>query len=259
MCCVSTSKTSQSTSVYLDPPFNSSATYNVLFKEGNGIVSEAQAEAFKDTWAWGHSAAEAYEDALRLGGDLAILMRAFRAWLGDNGLMAYLAMMSVRLVELHRALKPSGSLYLHCDPTASHYLKLVLDAVFGPQNFRNDITWKRRVGMSSAVHSANRFGTITDTILFCAKSEKTGFHVQYNKDDPDYQRYINERFTMVDPDGRRFYAVTLIETRLRKAHPDADYKIYGRPTDLAGARDLADRDKYQFQWWGRLEARRSNL
>ena len=374
--------------VYLDPPFNSSATYNVLFKEGNGIVSEAQAEAFKDTWAWGHSAAEAYEDALRAGGDLAILMRAFRAWLGDGGLMAYLAMMSVRLVELHRVLKPSGSLYLHCDPTASHYLKLVLDAVFSPQNFRNDITWKRRVGMSSAVHSANRFGTITDTILFCAKSEEAGFHVQYNKDDPDYQRYIKERFTQVDPDGRRFqatslvnparrpnlmydykgyksppngwmitkekmedwdragriyfpkspegrlrrksyadelkgmpvqnlwtdipeinsqaqerlgyptqkpvalleriinassdegdvildpfcgcgttieaaerlnrqwigidithYAVTLIETRLRKAHPQADYKIFGRPTDLAGARDLADRDKYQFQWW----------
>ena len=108
--------------IYLDPPFNSKVNFNVLFREGEGIPSEAQAEAFRDTWAWGHSSAIAYEEALRSGGDVAILLRAFRAWLGDNGMMAYLAMMATRLIELRRILKPTGSVYLHCDPTASHYL-----------------------------------------------------------------------------------------------------------------------------------------
>ncbi len=109
--------------IYLDPPFNSNVNFNVLFKEGEGVPSEAQAEAFRDTWSWGQSAAEAYEDVLKYGGDVAILLRSFRSWLGENGLMAYLAMMAVRALELRRALKPTGSIYLHCDPTGSHYLK----------------------------------------------------------------------------------------------------------------------------------------
>ncbi|WP_281405999.1 DNA methyltransferase [Mesorhizobium sp. B1-1-6] len=107
--------------VYLDPPFNSNANYNVLFREDSGAPTEAQAEAFRDTWEWGEQAAEAYEDVMRASGDVALALRGMRAWIGQNAMMAYLAMMAVRLLELRDVLKPTGSLYLHCDPNASHY------------------------------------------------------------------------------------------------------------------------------------------
>jgi adenine specific DNA methylase Mod len=142
--------------VYLDPPFNSNASYNVLFKEPTGAGAEAQAEAFRDTWEWGASAASAYEDVMRSSGDVALALKGLKTWIGQNAMMAYIAMMAARILELRDVLKPTGSLYLHCDPKASHYLKIVLDAVFGHENFRNEITWKRRVGMSSAVHTSNK-------------------------------------------------------------------------------------------------------
>lgn len=390
--------------IYLDPPFNSSANYNVLFKERDGAVSEAQAEAFKDTWAWGHIAAEAFDDGLRAGGDVGPLLRSFRSWLGDSGLMAYLAMMTVRLVELRRVMKPTASLYLHCDPTSSHYLKVFLDAIFGTDRFRSEVIWKR----SSSHNRAKRWGPVHDTILFYSAGDK----YTWNRTFSDYeQSYLDGKYRHKDADGRRYrlsdltgpgkrtgdcgepwreiaptdygrhwepphdralpkwfqfplgwskmsvrerleimheqnliqwpkkiggrpefrrylesapgqpiqdviidvdpinsmaqerlgyptqkpiplleriikassnegdlildpfcgcgttieaaeqlkrdwigidithYAVTLIETRLRATHPGAEYKIFGRPTDLAGARDLAHRDKYQFQWW----------
>jgi site-specific DNA-methyltransferase (adenine-specific) len=118
--------------IYLDPPFNSKATYNVLFREKTGEESAAQITAFDDTWHWGAEAEGAYDDVMKHGPrKLAYLLDALLAFLGRNDMMAYLCMMAVRLVELHRVLKPTGSLYLHCDPTASHYLKLILDAIFG--------------------------------------------------------------------------------------------------------------------------------
>ena len=130
--------------VYLDPPFNSAANYNVLFKSPDGRANEASIEAFEDTWHWGDSAAQAYEDVLTSGHTNAVTMlRAMRGALGENDMMAYLAMMAVRLIELHRVLKPTGSLYLHCDPTASHYLKVILDGVFGATNYKNEIVWGR--------------------------------------------------------------------------------------------------------------------
>ena len=122
--------------VYLDPPFNSNATYNVLFKSPTGAGADASIEAFDDTWQWGPSASAALMDIAQSGNHkLHVLMQAIKTAIGENAMMAYLSMMAVRLVELHRVLKPTGSLYLHCDPTASHYLKLVLDAVFGPESF----------------------------------------------------------------------------------------------------------------------------
>jgi site-specific DNA-methyltransferase (adenine-specific) len=132
--------------VYLDPPFNSNASYNVLFKAPSGKQSQAQIEAFEDTWHWtaDNGAELAFDEVMRSGNtEAANMLRAIRAFLGENDMMAYLTMMAVRLLELHRVLKPTGSLYLHCDPTASHYLKILLDAVFGPQRFRNEIVWKR--------------------------------------------------------------------------------------------------------------------
>jgi adenine specific DNA methylase Mod len=127
--------------IYLDPPFNSNANYNVLFKSPVGVDSPAQIEAFEDTWHWGPEAEDAFDKVIRSGNtNAADLLRAMRSALGDNDMMAYLAMMAVRLIELHRVLKPAGSLYLHCDPTASHYLKILLDGIFGVFSFRTEIS-----------------------------------------------------------------------------------------------------------------------
>jgi DNA modification methylase len=128
--------------VYLDPPFNSNANYNILFRTPAGEAADSQIQAFEDTWHWNNAAEDAFEQVMRAGHPRAFeLLRAMRAFLGENDMMAYLSMMAIRLIELHRVLKPTGSLYLHCDPTASHYLKLLLDAVFGLPNFRNEIVW----------------------------------------------------------------------------------------------------------------------
>lgn len=153
--------------IYLDPPFNSNANYNVLFAEQDGTRAASQIQAFEDTWIWDESAAAAFEEVVEAGGRLAEAMRAFRTFLGQSNMMAYLAMMAPRLAELHRVLKPTGSLYLHCDPTASHYLKMLMDAVFGAQFFQNEIVWRR----TGSHNSARRYGPIHDIILFYSKSD----------------------------------------------------------------------------------------
>jgi site-specific DNA-methyltransferase (adenine-specific) len=184
--------------IYLDPPFNSNATYNVLFAEKSGEKSAAQITAFEDTWEWGEEAAAAYDDIIR--GDrprLADLLQALRAFLGQNAMMAYISMMAVRLVELHRVLKPTGSLYLHCDPTASHYLRLILDSIFSPMNFRNEIIWKR----TSAHSSAKRYGPVHNIILFYSKSANFMWNPAYAGHD---EKYVKSHYTQVDPDGRRW-------------------------------------------------------
>ncbi|TWA89417.1 site-specific DNA-methyltransferase (adenine-specific) [Bradyrhizobium stylosanthis] len=369
--------------IYLDPPFNSNANYNVLFGEQGGN-SEAQAEAFRDTWGWGEAASLAYHEVEKGGGETAVLLRALRTWLGESGMMAYLAMMTIRLQEMHRTLSHRGSLFLHCDPTASHYLKLILDSIFGHDCFRNEIIWKRKAGRGETNNAAIRFGVSHDDILFYARSSQSIFQRQYRPNNPEY---ISSKFTHVDASGRRYrldnltspsmrpnlkyvykgyqppekgwavsletmkkmdaegrvhfpdlktkrlqrkrfldelpgetvdtlwddippinsqaqerlgyptqkplnlleriinaatlpdatildpfcgcgtsveaaeklgrrwlgidvthYAITLIEKRLSR-YAGCNYRVYGRPTDLAGAHDLARRDKYQFQWW----------
>lgn len=157
--------------IYLDPPFNSKATYNVLFGEQNGAQAAAQIKAFEDTWRWDQAAAEAYQEVVESGGKVSQAMQAFRTFLGDNDMLAYLAMMAPRLVELRRVLRPTGSIYLHCDPTASHYLKILMDAVFGANNFRNEIVWCYRGGGSPK----KDFGRRHDIILRYSKSEEYFF------------------------------------------------------------------------------------
>jgi site-specific DNA-methyltransferase (adenine-specific) len=130
--------------IYLDPPFKSNQDYNVLFAEQDGSRSKAQIRAFTDTWKWDIGAAESCQEVIEMGGDPSKAMQAFRTFLGDSDMMAYLAMMAPRLLELKRVLKETGSIYLHCDPTASHYLKMLMDSVFGPQNFVNEIVWHYR-------------------------------------------------------------------------------------------------------------------
>lgn len=152
--------------IYLDPPFNSNASYNVLFKAPGGEQSQSQIEAFDDTWEWGEVAERAFDEVMISGNtDAAEMLRAMRGFLKENAMMAYLAMMAVRLIELHRVLKPTGSLYLHCDPTASHYLKILLDAVFGKEKFQNEIIWSYRRWPTKS----KRFQRMHDDILFYHK------------------------------------------------------------------------------------------
>ncbi len=374
--------------VYLDPPFNSNANYNVLFKSPGGAGSQAQIEAFEDTWHWGQEAEDAFDQIIRSGNtDAADLLRAMRSFLGDNDMMAYLAMMAVRLIELHRVLKPTGSLYLHCDPTASHYLKIVLDVIFGAAFYRNEIVWKR-----TTTHSDSKtWSRVADVILFYTKSDKFEWNTpreahsreyiddKYNHDDGDGRLYMLDNMTSPNPrpnmmyewrgfpfpdkgwrysldtmqrlddEGRIYYptkpdgsfdtgkrprlkrylsemeggvmgtiwsdispinsqaqerlgyptqkplalleriisastnrgdvvldpfcgcgtathaaqklgrrwlgidithlAIGLIERRLKDAFPGIAFEVHGTPKDIDGARDLAIRDKYQFQWW----------
>ncbi|MEX2648244.1 MAG: DNA methyltransferase [Alphaproteobacteria bacterium] len=185
--------------VYLDPPFNSQATYNILFKAPGGHAAESQIEAFEDTWHWGDASEQAFHEVLTSGNTQAAdLLRAMRGFLGENDMMAYLAMMAVRLIELHRVLKPTGSLYLHCDPTASHYLKLLLDGVFRPFGFRNEIIWKRTTAHSNVYRN---FGDVTDTMFFYSKSDNYSWNQGYRQLS-EHDR--GKAFPHIDSDGRRW-------------------------------------------------------
>jgi len=184
--------------IYLDPPFNSRATYNVLFGEKNGSQSQAQITAFDDTWRWGEEAEATYHELVTEGPKkLSDLVQTLRSFLGINDVMAYLVMMAVRLSELRRVLKPTGSIYLHCDPTASHYLKILMDAAFGPQHFRNEIIWKR----TSSHNRPRRWGPVHDVILFYTASQQ----FTWNRIFQDYsESYVKERYSTVDSRGQYF-------------------------------------------------------
>ena len=195
--------------IYLDPPFNSDATYNVLFKTPQGKRATAQVKAFEDTWKWGHDAELAFDDVLHAGGPTAAMLRALRGFMGESDTMAYLAMMAVRLTEMRRVLKPSGSLYLHCDPTASHYLKVMLDGIFGAGRFLNEVTWKRT---HSHGNVGRNFGSVTDTILVYTRSADFTWNQLHVPFAPDY---IEQKFRYTDPDGRRWQSVTLRNPSVR--------------------------------------------
>ena len=330
--------------IYLDPPFNSNANYGILFREPDGGASNAQIEAFEDTWHWNDRAEDAFDQVRRSGHLRAFdLLNAMRSFLGDNDMMAYLAMMAVRLLELHRVLKPTGSLYLHCDPTASHYLKLLLDGVFGPQMYRNEIVWDYSFRLMDLPHFFNRKH---DIVLFYVKSRLAHFTMPKTDWTHDELLASRKQAVHVDEHGvewiwmpggkgrsknklRRIdeiiaggkamsdvwqipilsssskerlgyptqkplalleriiaassregdvvldpfcgcgtavhaaqkmarnwigidvthLAISLIEKRLKDAFPGIAFTVEGTPRDLASARDLAARDKYQFQWW----------
>ncbi len=367
--------------VYLDPPFNSKRDYNLLYKTPQGEKSEAQTVAFKDTWVWGAQAEREYQDSIRSSNTrLAQTLTSLRGLLEESDMMAYLSMMARRLLELHRVLKPTGSLYLHCDQTAGHYLKLVLDAVFGPTNFRTEIIWQR----TSSHNDTKGWAVVHDTIFYYTKSNQfiwtgsfVGHDPKYLKDfythedergvfrldhiirsksmgarpnlsyeykgykpewgwrvnrekleildaenrlqwsktgRPYLKRYLEEQkgtpiksvITDIPPLGAQakerlgyptqkplalleriiaasskpgdvvldpfcgcgtavhaaqklgrewigiditHLAIGLIERRMKDAFPDIKFEIEGTPKDLEGARNLAARDKYQFQWW----------
>ncbi len=195
--------------VYLDPPFNSKRDYNLLFKSPKGQKSEAQIEAFKDSWSWGDQAEREFDELLHQANtDVAEMMKALRAFLGQNDIMAYLTMMANRLLEVHRVLKPTGSLYLHCDPTASHYLKLVLDGVFGKLLFRNEIVWKRAFTVKGNFGQGSKhFGQNTDTVFFYSKTDEYHFNPQFS---PYSEEYLTEFFRYAESDGRRYRLISMI-------------------------------------------------
>jgi DNA modification methylase len=191
--------------IYLDPPFNSNATYNVLFRSQAGEQSRAQIEAFDDTWTWGVQAEDQFQ-ALTNGPfpvATARFVEAMMQVLGKSNMLAYIVMMAPRLVELRRVLKPTGSVYLHCDPTASHYLKLLLDSVFGPESFRSEIIWKRTGSHSSA----KRWAPVHDTILYVARGGKDP---TWTSPRTDYdQAYLDKYYRFDDGDGRLYWRNSL--------------------------------------------------
>ena len=183
--------------IYLDPPFNSRQDYNVLFAEKDGSQSSSQIHAFEDTWEWNIEAERTLEQIIEKGGRVADALRSFRTFLHGSDMMAYLAMMAPRLVELRRVLKETGSIYLHCDPTASHYLKILMDAVFGPQFFRNEMIWKR----TTAHSDGKRAGRIHDVILFYSASEELTWNKVYQPYETDY---VEKYYRYKDEDGSRW-------------------------------------------------------
>ena len=184
--------------IYLDPPFNSKRDYNLLFKSPKGHESEAQIEAFEDTWHWNEQAELHFGEIIHGSNtELAEIIRSFRQFLGVNDMMAYLTEMAVRLLELHRVLKPTGSLYLHCDPTASHYLKIVLDGVFGKENYRTEISWKRQSAHNDAKQGRMQYGNVRDIVFFYTKSAKWTWHWVFTPYSDDYTkkfyRHVDEK------------------------------------------------------------------
>ena len=214
--------------VYLDPPFNSNASYNVLFREKTGEDSPAQIRAFMDSWEWTSETEYTYE--YEIIGSPAVpsavkdMIGAYRQFIGRNDMMAYLVMMTPRLVELRRVLNSTGSIYLHCDPTASHYLKLLMDAVFGARNFRTEITWKRTSAHSDTRQGRQQHGRVHDTLLFYTKTSNWDWNPVYTPYDEDY---IENFYRHIEPDTGRRYTLDNITGPGGAAKGNPSYEVMG--------------------------------
>lgn len=199
--------------IYLDPPFNSKATYNILYKEQTGDRSQAQVTAFEDTWHWTIEAEKAFQEIVEIAPpEVVNLMTALRDAIHTNDMLAYLTMMCIRLLELQRVLKDTGSIYLHCDPTASHYLKIVMDSIFGGENFRNEIIWSYK----RYTAASKKFQKLHDVILFYGKTENIKFEdirEEYGKKSGKADSHYKQ-----DEDGRWF--------RWQKRKGQEAYKVY---------------------------------
>ena len=204
--------------IYLDPPFNSNANYNVLFKNATGERSEAQITAFEDTWTWGIESERFLDEIKDIKGELYQLLDLLVRTLGKNSLSAYLVMMTIRLIELHRVLKSSGSLYLHCDPTASHYLKMILDIIFQAKNFLNEVCWKRSSAHNDTKQGMKRYGKIRDLLLVYTKSNSYTWNPVYT---PYNESYLKKTYNKIAPNGRRFTDENLTAA---KAGGDTSYE-----------------------------------
>ena len=211
--------------VYLDPPFNSAANYNVLFREQSGEESAAQITAFEDTWHWTQETEYAFRDLTQNSTPRLVgLMESIRASLGENDMMAYLTVMGLRLVELHRVLKATGSLYLHCDATASHYLKVILDSIFGGRNFINEVIWKRSAAHSDRAQGSKHYGRLHDVLLVYAKSAEYVWNQIYQK---HTEEYIESHYPYTEPGTGRRYGLDNITGPGGAGKGNPSYEVMG--------------------------------
>ena len=231
--------------IYLDPPFKSNANYNMLFRTPANVPPISQIMAFEDTWQWTVESERMFDELMQSDAKTASAVRGLRDGLGANNMMAYIVMMAIRLVELYRVLKPTGSLYLHCDPTASHYLKIILDSIFGPENFMNEIIWKR----TGSHNRAKRWGPIHDTIFYYSKTViKTWNRVLQ----PYRQEYLDTTYRYSDTNGR--YRLTeLTGPGIRtgdsgKPWKEVDFTSRGRHWEPPPDRSLPNWFIYPSKW-----------
>jgi DNA modification methylase len=212
--------------IYLDPPFNSNVNYNILFQEKGGESSAAQITAFEDTWHWTQESETAFHEVITQGLErLVTIMHAIRGSLGENDMMAYLTMMAARLIELHRVLKPTGNIFLHCDPTASHYLKLMMDAIFGIEHYRNEIIWKRAETIKGNFgQGSKRLDVNTDTILFYRKTEGNTFNFLFT---PYTKEYIKDFYKYVELETGRQYRLISMTGPGGAAKGNPSYEVMG--------------------------------
>ena len=234
--------------VYLDPPFNSNTNYNVLFAEKDGSKAASQIQAFSDTWTWNQESESVFAEIVTAGGKVSDCLQAFRIFLGECDMLAYLVMMAPRLVELRRVMKPTGSIYLHCDPTASHYLKMLMDAIFRPENFQNEIIWKR----TSSHNDTMRWAHIHDTILFYAAQGFT-WNPVYLAHDPEY---VENFYRFTDKRGR-YRLDHIIRTASMGPRPNLSYEYKGYKPEW-GWRMLRDKiealDRDERITWSKMGA-----
>ena len=208
--------------IYLDPPFQSGRNYNLLFSEQDGTRSPSQQEAFEDTWEWDYRARATYDELVAMDTPVSRVMESMRLVVHDSPMLAYMSMMAVRLIELHRVLKATGSLYLHCDTTASHYLKLVLDTIFGPDRFMSEITWKRTTAHSDAKQGRLAYGDVSDILLYYTKSPNYTFNLQHVGYDAKYLK----KYHYQDQAGRR-YRLDNLTGPGGAANGNPSYKVMG--------------------------------
>ena len=222
--------------IYLDPPFKSNQDYNVLFEEQDGSRSASQIKVFDDTWHWDQASSAAYQEIVEAGGTVSKAMQAFRQFLGGNDMLAYLAMMAPRLVKLRNALKPTGSIYLHCDPTSSHYLKMLMDAVFKPEHFKNEIVWQR----TNYHNTEGQYGRIHDTLLFYTKTDD----YCWNSVLTEYSKEQKKRYRK-DSDGRLYTGQDLTASR-----PNSNSgKFNWRGTKPPASRGWGYTREQLEEWW----------
>lgn len=223
--------------VYLDPPFNSSAAYNVLFKEKDGAEAASQIRAFDDTWTWGADDEAVFNEIQLAGGKVADCLAAFRLFLGPCDMLSYLVMMTPRLMELRRVMKPTASIYLHCDPTASHYLKMLMDAIFGPEKFRTEIVWKRSSAHSDAKQGRAQHGRIHDVILFYTKGDDWTWNNVYTPYDQDY---IDAFYKFTEAKTRRRYRMGDLTAAKPGGDTKYEWRIKRRVNSAEWESDLQD-------------------
>jgi site-specific DNA-methyltransferase (adenine-specific) len=220
--------------IYLDPPFNSKRAYNQIFRDKNGKYPPSQIKAFDDTWSWSEET-ELILDELKkpeYPSQLYRTLKAFEIAMGTTDMMAYLVMMGIRLCELRRVLKNTGSIYLHCDSTASHYLKIVLDQIFGIYGYRNEIIWKRTNNPKGSQFKDRKYGVYTDTILFYSKTNDYLFELDRIRR-PSTKEEIDEKYPKQDERGQ-YLEYPILRSASKGERPNLVYEYNGYTPPIWG-------------------------